>query len=193
MANFILTDKIDEDICKNLISIFESNANLHYEGKIIGKGGEYDQVDTSRKKSIDFEFSDLDITEGDFNYKVIEDYYNSLKDVLFNYTETFPEVNTIPYFRATNARIQRYDKDGHFSSWHYERGPGESINRCLVYMTYLNDVEDGGETYFKYQNEKIKPETGKTIIWPADWTHTHMGLGPRSGYKYIITGWSVHT
>ena len=102
-------------------------------------------------------------------------------------------MNTIPYFRATNARIQRYDKDGHFSSWHYERGPGESINRCLVYMTYLNDVEDGGETYFKYQNEKIKPETGKTIIWPADWTHTHMGLGPRSGYKYIITGWYVHT
>ena len=102
--NFIfdlnLTDKIDEDICINIISIFESNANLHYEGKIIGKGGEYDQVDTSRKKSIDFEFSDLDITEGDFNYKVIEDYYNSLKDVLFNYTETFPEVNTIPYFRA---------------------------------------------------------------------------------------------
>ena len=141
MANFILTDKIDEDICKNLISIFESNANLHYEGKIIGKGGEYDHVDTSRKKSIDFEFSDLDITEGDFNYKVIEDYYNSLKDVLFNYTETFPEVNTIPYFRATNARIQRYDKDGHFSSWHYERGPGESINRCLVYMTYLNLME----------------------------------------------------
>ena len=193
MANFILTDKIDEDICKNLISIFESNTNLHYEGKIIGKGGEYDHVDTSRKKSIDFEFSDLDITEGDFNYTVVEDYYNSLKNVLSKYTETFPEVNTIPYFRATNARIQRYDKDGHFSSWHYERGPGESINRCLVYMTYLNDVEDGGETYFKYQNEKIKPETGKTIIWPADWTHTHMGLGPNNGYKYIITGWYVHT
>ena len=188
MANFILTDKIDEDICKNLISIFESNANLHYEGKIIGKGGEYDHVDTSRKKSIDFEFSDLDITEGDFNYKVIEDYYNSLKDVLSKYTETFPEVNTIPYFRATNARIQRYDKDGHFSSWHYERGPGESINRCLVYMTYLNDVSDGG-THFRMNNITTPAEKGLTLIWPAYWPWHHKGQISQTCEKDIITGW----
>ena len=59
-------------------------------------------------------------------------------------------------------------------------------------MTYLNDVEEGGETYFKYQDKKIKPEVGKTIIWPSDWTHTHKGVSPKSGFKYIATGWYVH-
>ena len=36
---------------------------------------------------------------------------------------------------------------------------------------------------------KIKPETGKTIIWPAEWTHAHTGEILKSGKKYIITGW----
>ena len=109
------------------------------------------------------------------------------------YLQSYPEVNTLPTFTATTARIQKYDKDGHFNSWHHERGGGTTQNRCLVYMTYLNDVEEGGETYFKYQDKKIKPEVGKTIIWPSDWTHTHKGVSPKSGLKYIATGWYVHT
>ena len=36
---------------------------------------------------------------------------------------------------------------------------------------------------------KIKPETGKTFIWPAEWTHAHRGEVLNSGVKYIITGW----
>ena len=36
---------------------------------------------------------------------------------------------------------------------------------------------------------KIKPETGKTLIWPAEWTHAHRGSVLNGGEKYIITGW----
>jgi hypothetical protein len=43
-------------------------------------------------------------------------------------------------------------------------------------MTYLNDVTDGGETGFFYQDVKIKPQKGLTLIWPAIWTHTHKGF-----------------
>jgi hypothetical protein len=56
-------------------------------------------------------------------------------------------------------------------------------------MTYLNDVNDDGETEFYYQNLKIKPQKGKTVIWPADWTHTHRGITSPTQEKYIITGW----
>ena len=55
-------------------------------------------------------------------------------------------------------------------------------------MTYLNNVDDGGETYFNHFDLKIKPEIGKTLIWPADWTHIHSGEILNSGVKYIITG-----
>ena len=55
-------------------------------------------------------------------------------------------------------------------------------------MTYLNDVEDGGTTDFDYYNLKVKPECGKTLIWPAEWTHMHSGIVANET-KYIITGW----
>jgi hypothetical protein len=56
-------------------------------------------------------------------------------------------------------------------------------------MTYLNDVDDGGETFFYYQDLKIKPKKGLTLIWPVDWTHTHCGIVSPTQTKYIVTGW----
>ena len=56
-------------------------------------------------------------------------------------------------------------------------------------MTYLNDVNKGGETEFYYQKLKIKPEKGLTLIWSADWTFTHKGHTTLDEDKYIITGW----
>ena len=58
-------------------------------------------------------------------------------------------------------------------------------------MYYLNDIEEGGETEFVYQDRlKIKPTTGTLLIWTAGFTHTHRAL-PIINYepKYLITGW----
>ena len=56
-------------------------------------------------------------------------------------------------------------------------------------MTYLNNVEDKGQTEFYYQKLNVKPEKGLTLIWPAEWTHTHRGNKVIKGTKYMITGW----
>lgn len=183
--DFIFIDKIDEGVCRNLINIFESNEKFHFSGQVSGGQDKSDYVDVDQKKSTDLELSN-------FNLPVIDEYHNCLQKLLMGYIQIFPQANTLPSFRATTARIQKYDTNGHFNSWHYERGAGYTMKRCLVYMTYLNTVEDGGETEFLYQNKKIKPEVGKTIIWPSEWTHTHRGLKPNSGVKYISTGWYVH-
>ena len=53
----------------------------------------------------------------------------------------------------------------------------------------MNDVTDGGETEFFFQNIKVKPEKGKTLIWPTDFTHMHRGITSHSQDKYIATGW----
>jgi hypothetical protein len=58
-------------------------------------------------------------------------------------------------------------------------------------MTYLDDVEDGGETRFHHFGIDVRPERGKTLIWPAEWTHAHSGAVVTKGRKHIITGW-VH-
>ena len=55
-------------------------------------------------------------------------------------------------------------------------------------MTYLNDVPDGG-TEFLYQQLTIKARKGKTVIWPANYTHPHRGQISHKHEKYIMTGW----
>ena len=52
-------------------------------------------------------------------------------------------------------------------------------------------AKKGGETEFFYQKEKIKPVEGKTILFPAFWTHTHKGNLTKE-IKYIITGWYTY-
>jgi hypothetical protein len=56
-------------------------------------------------------------------------------------------------------------------------------------MTYLNDVHDAGGTEFFHQKLTVLPRKGLTLIWPADWTHTHRGIVSPTEEKYVITGW----
>ena len=58
-----------------------------------------------------------------------------------------------------------------------------------MFMTYLNDVNDGGETEFHFQQMKVKAVKGKTVIWPTDFTHLHRGITSPTQEKYIATGW----
>ena len=44
--------------------------------------------------------------------------------------------------------IQKYKPGDGFYEWHCERNTGWFGGRCLVFMTYLNDVAEGG-TEFK--------------------------------------------
>ena len=55
-------------------------------------------------------------------------------------------------------------------------------------MTYLNNLDDGG-THFKYYNYTTKAIKGKTLIWPAAFTHTHVGQISYTKEKTIVTGW----
>jgi len=87
--------------------------------------------------------------------------------------------------------IQHYKPNGGYHVWHTERSNGKYpvAARHLAFMTYLNNVEDGGETEFYYQKLKVKPRKGLTLIWPVDWTHTHRGIPSPTEEKCIITGW----
>ena len=90
----------------------------------------------------------------------------------------------------TTFKIQKTRPTEGYHTWHIEHMAGiHNASRTLVFTIYLNDVEDGGETYFDHFNIKIKPTIGKTLIWPAEWTHAHRGEVLNKGKKFIITGW----
>ncbi|MGL4612584.1 MAG: 2OG-Fe(II) oxygenase [Shewanella sp.] len=97
-------------------------------------------------------------------------------------------------YRSGSINIQKYQKDkGGYPHWHSEQFPqhghNEALHRVLLYMFYLNDVPDGGETEFYYQQRCVRPKKGTIVLAPAGFTHTHRGNMPKSNDKYIVTSW----
>ena len=64
---------------------------------------------------------------------------------------------------------------------------GKLANRYLVFLWYLNDVAEGGETYFPTLNLKISPKAGRLLMFPPYWMFQHEGLAPRSEEKFILS------
>ena len=86
-------------------------------------------------------------------------------------------------------KIHKVRKSEGFHQWHYERSNFDALDRMMVYMTYLEVPKEGGETEFLHQSLRIKPVVGRTLIWPAGYTHMHRGNPPLDGEKMYIDGW----
>ena len=100
-------------------------------------------------------------------------------------------------YRCGRINLQKYlAGSGGYHHWHSEIYPQdascESLHRVLLFQFYLNDVAEGGETEFFYQQRKIAPAAGRLVIAPAGFTHTHKGHVARSGDKYIATSWILY-
>lgn len=106
------------------------------------------------------------------------------------YTKRYDYSICAGYSIKSPFNVQWYPVGGGYKSWHAERviNHPNTVARHLVFMTYLNDVDDGGTDFF-YQNSTIKAEKGLTIIWPADWTFTHRSQVSFTKEKYVATGW----
>ena len=170
----------DLSVCDNLIKLFESS-NKKTEGTI-RKG-----VDKKIKDSLDVSLDVNDIK----SHKTLQNYFNQLGDCLELYKTKykFCDENIVPWGIENNFNIQKYKPTQAYHGWHCETTGPKSSHRHLVWMTYLNDIKQGGETEWYFQKLKVKPEKGLTVIWSADWTFTHKGHTTIDEDKYIITGW----
>jgi len=167
---------INEKVCDELINFFENNKHRQNPG--LCSYGVYPE----KKISTDISISGYD--------SALDNYNDELQKCLVEYMKKYPQINQHDRFISTieNYQIQKYKKNEGFFAEHSERGGLSTTKRMLVFMTYLNNVEDGG-TIFKYQNITTKAVKGLTVIWPSDFTHIHKGQISKTKEKYIITGW----
>jgi len=95
-------------------------------------------------------------------------------------------------FYFTTLKIQKTLPTEGYHVWHIEHGKGfDNEPRAFVFTIYLNDVEEGGETEFLHFSKRVKPKTGRIVIWPAAFPYLHRGNTPLSGEKYILTSWML--
>jgi len=89
--------------------------------------------------------------------------------------------------RIEDIRIKRYRAgteeqfEPHFDSM------DDKANRYLVFLWYLNDVAEGGETEFCNLGIRVAPRAGRLLMFPPYWMFQHAGLAPRSNDKYIVS------
>ena len=92
----------------------------------------------------------------------------------------------------TNLKIQKTLPTEGYHVWHIEHQKGyDNESRAFVFSIYLNDIEEGGETEFLHFSKRVKPKTGRIVIWPAAFPYVHRGNPPLAGEKYILTSWMM--
>jgi prolyl 4-hydroxylase len=100
---------------------------------------------------------------------------------------------------------QRYAAGQYFKAHHDYFHEGESYwpamkaaggQRVWTAMIFLNDVEEGGATWFPQAGVRVKPKRGTLLAWnnmkPDGSPNTatlHEGTAVSEGVKYIITKW----
>ncbi len=183
--NFIGSWLLDNDLlCDDMIEFFERNTHLHNQGAT-DRG-----INISEKKTTDMTINPIDLKKKE--YSIINDYFDELFKCFNDYKNQWSFLkNSIKTLDIPSFNIQRYLPGDHFSKIHTERSSTSTSHRVFAWMTYLNDIneQNGGCTNFTHFNIKVRPKKGKTLIWPAEWTHAHSGEVLNKGKKYIITGW----
>jgi|TARA_R100001594_G_scaffold3922_8_gene14423 hypothetical protein len=126
-------------------------------------------------------------------------WWESIKPLIVNFELAFQHYNNktgilnaygIPHFHYTDIKIQKTLPTEGYHLWHIEHMKGfDNEARAVVFSIYLNDVEEGGETEFLHFSKRVKPKTGRIVIWPAGFPYVHRGNPPLKGEKYIITSW----
>ena len=170
------------DLCDDLVEFFD----IHKEKQ--KKGAMLRGIDPNLKKTVDITIRPKDLELS--GYEIFNSYIENLFLCYKDYIEQWPFLAEIASHVETGSfNLQRYQRGDHFQQNHTERASLASSHRLLAWMTYLNDVEDGGQTSFSHYGINVKPQKGKTLIWPAEWTHAHSGNVLNAGVKHIITGW----
>lgn len=132
----------------------------------------------------------------DLSVELTELYSQALDECLELYKDQYPFIkqNVAPMeiWSKKNGepcfQLQKYLPGHSYHLVHCENvGTKETQQRALAFMTYLTDLEGGG-TEFPQQNLTLRSEKGLTVIWPAYFTHPHVGV-VSDQVKYIITGW----
>ena len=181
---FIYTqpNELSAEDCAYIIDLFEKHEEDHRVGAVGLKEGMV--VDRDVKRSMDVCIRDQPHWD-----KVDDILYESVTNTMAALPTRTGDHFTSDTFITQSFGIRRYDEDGGHYDWHIDSGRDRYALRQLVFLWYLSDVEEGGETEFSFQSVEVKPKAGTLLMFPPFWTHRHRSKPVQKGVKYIATTW----
>jgi predicted 2-oxoglutarate/Fe(II)-dependent dioxygenase YbiX len=176
---FEKTAALPDFLCEKMIERFEAQQAEQYQGR----AGSAQQANESLKKTTDL------VVSGKPHWQDVDNnLFRSLALALQEFRAQFPYFANMQRFQDQGYNLQRYQA-GEYYHWHVDADHMALAARQLVALWYLNDVEEGGETEFLYQQTSIRPKQGTLVLFPPFWTHEHRAKTVAKGVKYIATTW----
>ena len=195
--------RMNEKLCSinNFIGVYDNYISLEECNKAIKLFEDQNKFNNTLNR---IEFEQAPVTQKqDQQYfagaKDIGIWWEDLKSLIVNfdmawnhYIKNTGADTAYDSFLFTDMKIQKTLPTEGYHVWHIEHGKGFSNEpRAFVFSVYLNDVKEGGETEFLHFSKRVKPKTGRIVIWPAGFPYVHRGNPPLSGKKYILTSWML--
>ena len=196
METFIeeIDNHFNKEFCSQVVASFEILINEGYF--VVTNGSDYGKLNrddisvflpdrSTKEKGIDTRN-----LHGFLPDNWIKDYSFLLVDAVNHYIKKYG-LNDVKLF-LQQTKFHQVLKGQGYHQFHFENCYQENSNRVIVFMTYLEIPKEGGETEFLYQNKRIVPKVGTTVIWPAGFTHMHRGNPVLEGRKSYLTGWFAY-
>ncbi|WP_336775704.1 2OG-Fe(II) oxygenase [Paenibacillus sp. MMO-58] len=107
------------------------------------------------------------------------------------------ELMNIPVSHAEPLQVLRYQPGEQYHPHFDYFTPGSNMNnRISTLVMYLNDVEEGGETYFPSLHFSVTPKKGSAVYFEYFYNDTrlnqltlHAGHPVAAGEKWVATQW----
>jgi len=181
----VYDDVFTPEECKNIIHNIDE---MTEKSIMVNETEEFDN-----KRTIDADHITTNLSV-DYNLKAWNsigmEFLNGIKKPIDHYLNEYSILLQEQYL-FYDIKVKKIPEGGGFHRWHHENGTVISCTRSIVVQLYLNDDFDGGETEFLYVSKRIHAKTGRLIIFPAGYTHTHRGNPPMGNDKYIVTTWGI--
>ena len=178
LTDYIQTfdDALPEDFCRKLIDGFEDSSGFQEPN---GRG--------YRPGLDDSRWTELNLNRL-ADPAFLGFFLTRIEEYLGRYNERLGLTIPVPFRpRTDRLTMKKYRADAgdrfqpHFDSI------DEVAGRYLVFLWYLNDVAEGGQTRFVDLDVDVAPKAGRLLIFPPYWMFQHEALAPRSNEKYILS------
>jgi hypothetical protein len=193
--NFTLTidNFMTKEQCDKMINVFETYDKLNLTwNREYQSGTNSHKISDRHVYSQDMWTNEKVKTSVDFlDIGLVNDLATAFWERAYpTYISKYSILNDYPKHENKVIKIQKTEVGGEgYHVWHSEDASHRNKHRILTWILYLNDVEYGGETEFIYLSKRVEARTGRLVIFPGGFTHTHRGNPPLSNKKYIATGW----
>ena len=110
-----------------------------------------------------------------------------VSQVVWSYANRYGIEHDAAFSNMEYLQLLHYSTEEGFYKPHADSGPG--MQRIFSGLLYLNDVEEGGETYFNKFDVAVKPRAGRLALFPANFVYTHEARTPKSNDKFALVTW----